>query len=460
MNIFSTAEFRVGALVTTVLVLIAVMSMQVSEDPGYLGDSKTIWFELKDAAGLLKNSSVKMAGINVGVIKDIRLRNGKAYVELRLDDEIPITTTSRVEIRANGILGDKYIELVTDDPEDPKLQTGSQLLNVQDSSSLTSLMSSVGKITGSLEEVANALKDATVEGDNSTSIGRIVSNIEGFTKDLKDISGENKDKLGNSIDSAERILATLDELINDPSEDGFRVAWYKATRAMDRVDTSMKNIEEITQKVNDGEGTLGRLINDDETVVELNTAIKNVNQFIGTSSNLRTTIDFHTANVSAVGGAKSYLSVHLQPGLDRYYELGIVDDPAGNREVRVTTTETGGSTSTETVTDVFQNEIKFTALYAKKFFNFTIKGGIIESTGGVGLDYYFYKDKFRLTTEIFNFEETNLRSYVRWTPWRGIYFVGGGEDLLDQGAGVSSYIGGGIYLTNDDINLLMTGLRF
>ena len=58
MNIFSTAEFRVGALVTTVLVLIAVMSMQVSEDPGYLGDSKTIWFELKDAAGLLKNSSV------------------------------------------------------------------------------------------------------------------------------------------------------------------------------------------------------------------------------------------------------------------------------------------------------------------------------------------------------------------------------------------------------------------
>lgn len=456
MNFLGTTEFKVGALVVTVLTLVAVMSMQVSEDPGYMGNSQVVWFELKDAAGLLKNSSVKMAGINVGVIKDIKLRNGRAYIELRLDDEIPITTSSRVEIRANGILGDKYIELVTEDFEDPRLRSGSQILSVQDSSSINALMSSVGKITTSLEDVAQALKSASTEGDNSTPIGRIIGNIEGFTKDLKDISSNNKEKIDESLNSAQRILTTLDELINDESEDGFRVAWYKATRALNRVDTSMKNIEEITEKVNDGEGTLGRLINDDETVQELNTAIKNVNEFIGTSSTLRTTVDFHSAYVSEASGAKSSLSLQIQPGLDRHYEIGIIDDPLGVSERTITTTD--GSTSDKT--EVFKNEVKFTALYAKRFFRLTLKGGIIENSGGLGFDYYVYKNQLKWTTEVFDFQNTNLRSYLRWSPVRGLYLVGGGEDLASRGVGASTYVGAGLYLTNDDLKLLMTGLSF
>lgn len=456
MNFLGTAEFKVGALVVTVLTLVAVMSMQVSEDPGYLGPSKTVWFELKDAAGLLKNSSVKMAGINVGVIKDIKLRNGKAFIELRLDDEIPVTTTTKVEIRANGILGDKYIELVTSDPEDPLLQSGSQILNVQDSSSINALMSSVGQITSSLQEVSDALKTASVDGDNTTPIGRIIGNIEGFTQDLQQISSGNKEKINDSINSAQRILATLDELVNDESENGLRVAWYKATKAMNRVDTSMRNIEEITDKVNNGEGTIGRLINDDETVTELNAAIKNVNQFIGTSSTLRTTVDFHSAYISQASAAKSNLSLQIQPGLDRHYEVGVVDDPAGVSEQTITTT----NGSVEDKTEVFKNKVKFTALYAKRFFNLTLKGGIIESSGGLGFDYYVYKNSVKWTTELFDFRQTNLRSYLRWTPVRGLYFVGGGEDLAGQGVGASTYVGAGLYLTNDDLKLLMTGLSF
>ena len=460
MNILSTAEFKVGALVVSVLVLIAGMSMQVSEDPGYLGGAQNIWFELQDAAGLLKNSAVKMAGINIGVIKDIRLRNGKAYVELRIAKDIPLTVGSRVEIRANGILGDKYIEIVTEDPEAPKLQTGSQLLNVQDSSSLNSLLTSVGKITHSLEDVASALRSATVDGSTETSIGRIVKNIETFTEDLQQISGENKDKLAKSIDSAERILKTLDELVNDPSEEGFRVAWYKATQVIDRADSSMRNIEEITDKVNKGEGTIGRLINDEETIVELNTAIRNVNQFVGIGANLRTTIDFHSAQVSQLGRAKSHLNIQIQPGLDRYYEIGIVDDPAGLRQVTQTTTESGGSSSTERRTEIFSNRMKFNATYAKRFYNMTLRGGLIESTGGLGLDYYVWGDRLRWTTEVFNFETTNLRSFVRWTPYRGLYVVAGGEDLASNSFGASTYIGAGFFLTNDDFRLLFTGLSF
>ncbi|MFK8138071.1 MAG: MlaD family protein [Bdellovibrionales bacterium] len=457
MIALKTAEFKVGALILTVIALVAVMSMQVSEDPSYLGSSKTIWFQLNDANGLLKNSAVKMAGINVGVIKDIKLRNGKAYIELNLGGDIPVNAKTEVRLRDNGILGDKYIELVTGDPGAPSLETGSQILRVEEAGSISDLMNSIGKITGSLQVVADSLEKAsTGEGDRSTPLGRIVDNIENFTKDLSEISTANREKLNESIDSATKILSTLDELVNDESEDGFRVAWYRATRAINRVDSSMQNIEEITDKVNNGEGTIGRLINDDETVKELNSAIRNVNQFIGVSSVMQTTVDFHTNYLSEQAATRNTLSILVQPGLDRYYQFGLVDDPNGVTEVTETTEVPGGSVEK---TETFKNEFKFTALYAKKFYNLTLKGGIIENSGGIALDYSLFSDNLRFSVEAFDFQDAaNIRSHVRWIPTKGIYVMGGGENIGNSAA--DAYLGAGIYLTNDDLRLFLAGLSF
>jgi phospholipid/cholesterol/gamma-HCH transport system substrate-binding protein len=81
MGFLRMAEFKVGMLVVVVGSLIAFMSMQVSDDPSYLGRSRQAWFLLPNANGLIKNSAVKSAGIPVGVIKDIRLQDGQARID-------------------------------------------------------------------------------------------------------------------------------------------------------------------------------------------------------------------------------------------------------------------------------------------------------------------------------------------------------------------------------------------
>jgi phospholipid/cholesterol/gamma-HCH transport system substrate-binding protein len=129
----------------------------------------------------------------------------------------------------------------------------------------------------------------------------------------------------------------------------------------------MKNIEEITDKINSGKGTIGKLINDEKTVDELNTAIQGVSEFVGTASKTTTHLDFHTEYLGDVGEAKSYLGVRLQPGLDRYYELQIVDDPKGVVKETTTETTTGGTTTVEDEKKTYKNKIKFTALFCKKF---------------------------------------------------------------------------------------------
>ncbi|HVK61211.1 MAG TPA: MlaD family protein [Bdellovibrionales bacterium] len=455
MNLLASPEFKVGLLVLIVASIIAGMSLTVSNDPTYLGTSKEAWFYIDDASGLVKNSGVRMAGIQVGVIKDIKLENGQARVEMILEGEVPVTKSARIEIRPNGILGDKHVEIVSGDPRDPPLRSGEQILVVDDRASVDRLIGEVSKITKSITAVAENIKAAT-EGDADKPLGRIVNNIEKVTSDLAEWTGQNKEDLSEIVANLRETTDTINELVNDKSDDGLKQTW---NRSLARIDSSLKNIDEITGKINRGEGSIGKLINDEKTVEELNSAISGINNLLDTSNKLQTSVDFHTNYLSAGRGAKSFLSLRVQPGLDRYYELGVVDDPIGVTERTITTRNSDGDITVEREAKRYEDRVKFNALFAKTFWDITIKGGIIENSGGVGVDYEMFKRKFRLSLEAFDFGDLNLRATARYTVFHGIYFTGGGESLTKADRAVG-FVGAGIFITNDDLKLLLTRMPF
>ena len=61
------------------------------------------------------------------------------------------------------------------------------------------------------------------------------------------MTSENKDKISEIVDQVHDITGTLDELMNDESDKGFKKTWKTA---MVNIDKSLKNIEQITDKVN------------------------------------------------------------------------------------------------------------------------------------------------------------------------------------------------------------------
>jgi len=457
---FATPEFKVGALVIIISGLIGFMSLKVAEGPGVFSGSNDYWFELDSASGLVKNSAVKVAGIKVGTIKEIELVNGKARVHVLLEGDVPITTSGQVEIRADGILGDKHVEIISGNASDPPLKSGSQIVTAGQKGSLDSIMKKIGDVADNLSEVAKTFKEASQgDGDNTTPIGRIVLNIEKLTKDLADISGKNKGKINDIVEQINDITKTLDDVINssDP-EKGFRASW-------DKLDSSLKNIEQITNKINSGEGTIGRLVNDEETVEGINQAIENVNDFLGGAGEMQTSIDYHSEFMARSSESKSYLSVVIQPGLDRYYELGLVDDAKGLTRIVETETSVGGGPAVKTrEVRHRRSSLKFTALFAKNFYDFTVKGGIMESAGGVGVDYYLFNRRLRFSLEAFNPRNLYLRTFVKYNFIRGFYLVGGLDDLIAKGDDParesSGFIGAGIFITNDDLKMLASKVAF
>jgi len=458
MSWFAAPEFKVGMLVVSIGALIALMSMQVSDDPSYLSRSKKAWFLLPNAGGLVKNSAVRSAGIPVGVIKNISLQDGMARIDMTVKSDVFLTKSAGIEIRANGILGDKYVEVYPGSPTDPELEDGGQIMNIKDRGGLDSLVGEIGEMTKDIKEVTKNLREAvTNDGTNQHILGRIARNIEKVTADLAQITGDNKQQIGEIVDQVHSITATLDNLVNDESDKGFKKTWKTA---MVRIDASLKNIEEITAKVNKGEGTIGRLINDESTAEELNTAIEGVSSLVDSANRITTGIDFHANYLNDLSATQSTVGIQIQPGLDRFYYLGIVSDPDGVTEETRTVGQTGGVTTESSEKKTYLNKIKFTALYAKNFYDFTLKGGLIENTGGVGAEYNFFRRKAKASVEFFDFTKTNLRASLSYKLGYGVYVTGGISDALNKSSKRSGYVGAGLFLTNDDLKLLLTKSPF
>jgi phospholipid/cholesterol/gamma-HCH transport system substrate-binding protein len=442
MNWIATPEFKVGTLVVLISGLIGVMCMQVAKGPGMFGRSKSFYFTADSAGGLVKKGSVKMAGIKVGVIDDIQLVNGRAKMVLALEPDTLLTTSAKVELRTDGILGDKHVELVPGKPTDPALEPGREIELSGGGGGMDDLMVEAKKVAVALNELLATLNKAAKEGDDSTAVGRIMGNVEKLSADLRDISHENKSKIGEILDRLKNITKNVDTYVNEDS--------------LANVDKSLKNIGEITDKINKGEGTLGRLINDEQTVDDLNTAITNVNKFLGSANKLETTIDFHSEYQTGLRAQKTYVGVRLQPGLDRYYEVYAIDDPRGLKtsKSQISSTNNGPKqTYTETVTA--KNQFKLTALFAKNFYDFTLKGGMIESSGGFAVDYHMFGNRLTLSTELFNFRSLYVRSFVKYQPFKGIYALVGGDNLANSDETTANFfVGAGLFITNDDLKAL------
>jgi len=452
------AEFKVGALVVAISGLIAFMSMQVSDDPSYMGRSRKAWFLLPNASGLIKGSAIKSAGIPVGAIQEIQLQDGQARIDITIQASLPLTRSAQVELRSNGILGDKHIEIFPGVLGDPELESDGQILNVKDGGSMDDVLGQVGELATSLKDVAKNLQEAVSDdGTDKHILGRIVKNIEKLSGDLAQVTSENKEQIGEIVDQVHNITSTMDELVNDESEKGFKKTWKNA---MVRIDSSLKNIDEITTKINNGEGTIGKLISDEQTAEDVSSAIEGISGLVDSASKVSTGIDFNSYYLNEVGAAKTAIGVTIQPGLDRYYYLGIITDPAG--VVEITDTETSGTSGSSFITETktFHSRTKITALYGKNFFNWTLRGGLIEDKGGLGIDYRMFYDKLTASVEAFDFEKVQVRTYLNYKVFSGFYIMAGYNDAFNKRNAQSVFAGAGLFLTNDDLKLLLTSSPF
>ncbi len=158
-------------------------------------------------------------------------------------------------------------------------------------------------------------------------------------------------------------------------------------------------------------------------------------------------------------GFRNEVQLTLAPSPTKYYTIAFVDDPRGvtrvTRRVKRTTDPTKPPLINEediVVTDSFRLSLQLNF----RWWLFNIRGGVIDSTAGVGIDFFPWKDYIKIRTEIFDFGNENLPRFRAYAVFNYRYFTisAGVDDILNDGTR-DFFIGAGIRFTDQDLKTLL-----
>src|SRR5690606_4533108 len=145
----------------------------------------------------------------------------------------------------------------------------------------------------------------------------------------------------------------------------------------------------IVSDVKDGRGTVGKLLRDEQVIDQVNETLSGVNRLVGRINQFKTDIAIYTG-ANDKFGSRTDLSLDLIPGPERFFRFGVVLNdygPYSERKFRTTTITNGGAENIVEERKVDESQFKFNLQIGKRFNRFAFRGGLIETTGGVGLDY-------------------------------------------------------------------------
>ena len=113
----------------------------VSKEVGINGNY-TVHAHIKDATGLALHSRVTIAGIAVGSIDSIKLENGAARIDVKMDKNVPLYQNATLGKKSASLLGESTIVLTAGTEDQPKLKDGDEIHAITESASMEEITKS------------------------------------------------------------------------------------------------------------------------------------------------------------------------------------------------------------------------------------------------------------------------------------------------------------------------------
>ncbi len=477
-------EAKVGLFVILGVVLLVVMSLRVSGVKFGRGKTYEVVVKFDNVAGLDEDAPVMIGGVEIGRVKDILLDNFKAKLILNIHPEAVIGDDFTAMIKTKGLLGEKYVSLVPGSEDASPLKHGDEITRTTtytDPERLVTQLSEIADdvkvVTRSLSQVLGGEKgeetlknifqniESTITNLNKTILtinravskneekfGSLVENLEAFSKVLNKSGTQVAEKL-------ETITVNLDGVINENRLNlrdilaNLRDASIKIQDTLDSLQKVAPELEKtftslgsIAEKIDRGEGTIGKLVNDEETVDVLNETLTGLNNFIAKTEKFKTFVGFRSEFMFESTEVRNFFSLTLQPTPNKFYFLEVID----NARDRVRFDEQSG------VGDL--DEVRYSAQIAGKFDDLTVRGGLLESAGGIGIDYSLLSGRLKITFEASDFNENrgpHLKAGAKYDVNRYFFINGGYDDFISEQGLESVYLGLGIRFEDEDLRDLL-----
>lgn len=235
-------NIRLGTFLLGGLSILILLFYMIGKNKNMFGKNYTLKARFENIQGLKAGNNVRYAGIDVGTVDEVQIINDHAIeVVMSINKKMNsiIRKNALASIGTDGIVGNKIVNI---NPQNPPASYAveNDLLPTRLPIDTDELLRTLSKTNNNIAVISEGLKTTVSKINNSNALWNML-NDEAFNQELK-MSARN---------------------IND---------------ATNNIKKSSSSIQQIVLKVQNGEGSLGKLIYDSTLVVSLDGAIYSIHQ--------------------------------------------------------------------------------------------------------------------------------------------------------------------------------------
>jgi len=292
-------------------------------------------------------------------------------------------------------------------------------------------------------------------------VDELVNEMTNLTTNLK--TAINPDELRVTMKQLNRTLENASKTLSP--ESGLN---QTAQRSLTKLEDAIEQLRALAIRVNQGEGSVGMLLNDPVYANEVKEILKNTNRLVSRMGDVRLLVDIGAHRLMAHSGSRGFGKLEIWPNRGRFYLVGMSSDPRGKPTHTIETTTINGTATT--VTDTLTNtptDFLLTGMIGQAFLGerldlsigFLYGDGTVSAKLNLG-NFGWMRDVRDLQLHVDLFSNSKAsdvidgRVTLTYRPWMATYIQGGLESFRQVNGTLSTFVGAGLAFEDQDIKLL------
>lgn len=256
------------------------------------GGNRKLYAVFDDAAGLPQGTPVMYNGFKIGKVMTVSLTSdspARVCAAIAINEDMDIPKDSHFELSTKDMLGGLVINL--------RLGEAKQLAKNKDTlqsflipaftDGLGDMMVQLSSIMSSVDSIALELKGIVSSKEGSSSLKIIFDNLENSTTELNQLMSQNRAKFGHIVDNLNQLTTTLNEetpqlqsIIDNFDQISDDIAKADVAKVILEANQTIEQLSLIVEKIQKGEGDIGKLVNNEELYNNLALTTENLNKLL------------------------------------------------------------------------------------------------------------------------------------------------------------------------------------
>jgi len=453
-------EVKVGLFVLIGLISLLYMTFQIKTLEDFKQKGYFIYAVVDDASGITKKSKVKLRGVSVGHVDSMSLLDNGVKLKLLINNGVKIPKGSMVTVAQDNVLGGKYLKIIPGNSL-AYLKPNDTIEKYLPAASMEDVLTNVNKAVSDVR-VLLAKLNKTMNDETIDNIHVMIANLRISSEKLNNILSTTQNKLPEILDNANDLLLTYkhtgdilnakvpgilnktDLLLTKLNKTG-DILNTKLPELADEYIALGKNANNLLLENKEG---LKNTINAASDFFESGSkSFQKLDDMLGSVQRSQIEVDISSNYMTKDDYFQTTANIAYKPNPTKYYIVG------------VTSTKDFSEPDPED-----EDKIYFNAMLGKRYDNLLVRGGIIQSTGGLGADYFLDNDKVKLSADIYDFnsvndirgDKPNLSLKATYVYLKHLEFIGGVNNVLNTDAR-TFFLGLGVKFIDNDLKTIIAG---